>query len=89
MSKLNIYLRALEIGYDVGSDGISYNNLISKLTSEGYNTNKRITPDWYYLNFENPSRTRLKANPRYGYRDASDENFPLSYDSLMDYVDYL
>ena len=88
--KQNIYLRALEIGYQLGNNGISFNEIFKQLEDEGYDPNKDIFRSWYYLNYENIKRRENQINPIVGFPIALDNgNHPLCSDSFMQYIEYL
>jgi hypothetical protein len=91
MQYKNIFIRSLEIGFEKKNEGISFSQLKTTLTSEGYKFDNKILREWYFSNFEHENRRRFITDPMEKYiMNESDENInPLSSDSFMQYVEYL
>jgi hypothetical protein len=53
--RTNLYLRALEIGFEAGESGIFYNEIKKRLTEEGYLMPGIVFRKWVYTSFEWPN----------------------------------
>jgi hypothetical protein len=85
----NLYLRALEIGFEVGESGISFDEIKEKLAKEGYTMPGIVFRKWFYTNFEWPNvieyRTKVINYPEATYDDKS---YRLFYNAVMLYIEY-
>ncbi|MDP8267721.1 MAG: hypothetical protein P9L97_03230 [Candidatus Tenebribacter davisii] len=91
----NIYIKALEIGIENLDNGISYNNMASKMEIENKSTFfQRNFQEWFYTNFYHPDKyiidaDRLKRrNPGYS-NSMNDSCSVLTGKAYMDYLDYI
>lgn len=86
----NIYLKALEIGYNSGDEGISLKELNAKLKKLGYVFDNELFRSWYYRSFENSSRQNILSQPTIGVSNNLDDvKFSLSSDALFQYLEYV
>jgi hypothetical protein len=67
MQYKNIFIRSLEIGFEKENEGISFSQLKTTLTSEGYKFDNKILREWYFSNFEHKNRRRFIADPMEQY----------------------
>lgn len=90
MNKENIYLKALEIGYNLGDEGISFNRLKKKLKDLKYEFNEELFRGWFYRSFEHKTRIEFSQQPLRGIATKEDDNkFRLCSDSLFQYLEYV
>jgi hypothetical protein len=88
--KLNLYIKALEIGFNVEDTGISFDEMKKKLNSHEYKFVDNLFRDWFYRNFEHKQRSRVLDNPAQEVSiDIDDESLRLSSESLFQYLEYL
>jgi hypothetical protein len=86
----NIYLKALEIGYNLGDEGISFNVLNENLNKLKYVFDKDLFRDWFYRTFEHKARIGFINQPTIGITNKLDDNkLRLSSDSLFQYLEYI
>ncbi|WP_420551218.1 hypothetical protein [Tenacibaculum aiptasiae] len=86
----NLYIKALEIGYESGDDGISFNDILTKLKSLKYSLDEGLFRSWFYRNFDHKERYRVINNPGAGVSPVNDsKNFRLSSESLFQYIEYV
>lgn len=86
----NIYLEALEIGYNLGEEGVSFKELNTKLLDLKYVFNEDLFRDWFYRSFEHKNRIRFTNQPILGVSDIEDDKkLRLSSDSLFQYLEYV
>lgn len=90
-NKINIYLKALEIGYNSKDEGISFNELKLVLRNLGYDFERKLIRNWFYMSFEHVKRVHFSTNPSViGMATEEDENkYSLCSDSLFQYLEYL
>jgi site-specific DNA-cytosine methylase len=91
MEKENIYLKALEIGFNSKDEGISFNEMKSTLSSLGYKFEEKLLSNWYYVSFEHVKRVYFSTNPSViGMAIEEDNNkYSLCSDSLFQYLEYV
>lgn len=88
--KTNLYIKALEIGYLQGDEGISFEEIVRKLNNQDYEFSNDLFKDWFYRNFEHSKRFYFLHNPVYGVSsDLNDKKLRLSSDSLFQYLEYV
>ena len=86
----NIYLKALEIGYDLGEKGISLKEINERLKTLKYKFEDDLFRDWFYRNFEHKVRIQFINNPLSGVSKKEDNiKLRLSSDSLFQYLEYV
>lgn len=85
----NIYIKALEKGYNIGTEGISLNEMREYLKPDIDKYNQYDFKTWFYLNFENEKRRINKINPNYGFNIDPEEKLRLAPEAVMQYLDYL
>lgn len=88
-----LYIRMLELGYDKMEEGLSFDNLINQLKSEGFDTNNtclyRAVMTWYvtsfhHLELEGHSTTDLE----HGLGKHKSCNFILKGEACLTYIEY-
>ena len=91
MEKENIYLKALEIGFNSKDEGISFNEMKSTLSNLGYKFEEKLLRNWYYVSFEHVKRVYFSTNPSViGMAIEEDVNkYTLCSDSLFQYLEYI
>lgn len=91
MEKENIYLKALEIGFNSKDEGISFNEMKSTLSNLGYKFEEKLLRNWYYVSFEHVKRVYFSTNPSViGMAIEEDVNkYTLCSDSLFQYLEYV
>ncbi len=91
--KTNLYIKALEIGYESGEKGISYEDITEKLESLGYSINTKLFRSWFYRNFEHDTLHKILLNAAYGAPENSNkiDEKPLRIwsDSVFKYLEYV
>jgi len=92
MTKPNIYIKALEIGFNSGNDGISYNELSEQLKKYEFNLNDKAFWIWYLANFEHEERAYFSVDPC-SSRTITETSKSIAYelcaDSVMKFIEYL
>lgn len=92
MTKPNLYLKALEIGFESGNNGISYDNLVRQLVNQNYKINEDVFWIWYLRNFEHRLRAYFSVDPSglsYNEQPSKSDPHELCADSVMQYIEYI